>query len=243
MESQLRIFAGIEQLNQAAAELWLSLAQQAIAQRGSFHIALSGGSTPKLLYQRIATLANAELLQHSHFYFGDERCVPPDHPDSNYRMAREALFDRAAIPAANIHRIDAELPAAQAAQRYQALLQRQLPSVDGMGCFDLILLGMGEDGHTASLFPGTTALSEQHNWVCANEVPQLHTWRITFSYPLINHARHVAILSAGAGKAEVMRQVHQHSQQPPYPIENIRASHTLHWLLDHAAASRLEPQS
>ena len=243
MDSQVRIFPDVEHLNQAASELWLTLAKEAIAKRGSFHIALSGGSTPQMLYQRIASLADKNVLQHSHFYFGDERSVPPDHADSNYRMAREALFAQANIPTSNIHRIETEHPAAEAAQRYQQTLEENLPKNKTLGSFDLVLLGMGEDGHTASLFPGTRALEEQQAWVCANEVPQLGTWRVTLSYPLINNARHVAILIAGAGKAEILRQIHRQTAHAPYPIEAIHAREQIHWLLDQSAASRLEAKA
>src|SRR5690606_983517 len=175
-------------------------------------------------------------------FWGDERTVPPDHPDSNYRMAKEALLDFVALPASNVHRISGELEPARAAAEYEQTLRSFFAKRAGKTRFDLILLGMGDDGHTASLFPDTEALNETERLVVANHVPKLDTWRITLTAPIINDAAHVAFLVAGAGKAAVLKRVLQGPRQPhKLPSQLIQpVDGELVWLLDKAAASELD---
>ncbi len=176
-------------------------AEQAVKERGIFRIALSGGNTPKPVYEALAKL---DLPWDKwEITFGDERCVPPDDVQSNYRMARLAWFEPANIPAASILRMEGEADPATAAEKYEAaLLSRSNPYRH-----DLILLGMGDDGHTASLFPGTEALHIKDRLVVANYVPKFSTHRITFTYPLLDAARHVCFLVSSIGKEAVLQQV------------------------------------
>jgi 6-phosphogluconolactonase len=171
-------------------------------------------------------------------YFGDERCVPPDNPDSNYRMARLALLDTVPIDPANVHRMKGEADPQQAAKEYGQLLKAKF----GDGGLDLIMLGMGDDGHTASLFPGTAALAETEHRCVANFVPKMNVWRITMSAPFINRAGEVMVLVSGAGKAQRLEQVLQGPRDPQnLPIQMIQpANGKMIWLLDAAAAGMSE---
>jgi 6-phosphogluconolactonase len=176
-------------------------AEQAIEERGIFRIALSGGNTPRPVYEALAKLALP--WEKWEITFGDERCVPPDDDQSNFRMARLAWFEPAGVPAASILRMEGEDDPVAAAEKYEkALLARSTPYRH-----DLILLGMGDDGHTASLFPGTEALHIKDRLVVANYVPKFSTYRISFTYPLLDAARHVCFLVSSAGKEEVLQQV------------------------------------
>lgn len=176
-------------------------AEAAIKERGIFRIALSGGNTPRPVYEALAKLPLP--WEKWEITFGDERCVPPDSDQSNFRMARTAWFDPASVPATSILRIEGESDPATAAETYQkSLLSRSNPYQH-----DLILLGMGDDGHTASLFPGTEALQIRDRLVVANYVPKFSTHRITFTYPLLNAARHVCFLVSSAGKEAVLKEV------------------------------------
>jgi 6-phosphogluconolactonase len=190
------------------ASLILDSARQAIAERGIFRIALSGGRTPAPIYQQWAATAADLPWDRVQVTFGDERCVPPDDEQSNYRMARHALLDSVPIPPGNIFRIQGELPPEDAAADYEARLA-QLASRFGEPRYrhDLLLLGMGPDGHTASLFPGTDALAEQTRNVVHNFVPKFDTYRVTFTYPLINAARRVCFIVEGADKKPVVDQI------------------------------------
>lgn len=244
---QVRRFADLDALSRAAADDLAEVARAAAAERGVCHIALSGGSTPRRLFQLLVQRgATALPWRQLALWWGDERTVPPDHPDSNYRMAREALIDPAVafgLDPAQVHRIPAELavPAAAAADYERAL-------VAALGVpprFDLVLLGMGPDGHTASLFPGSPALGETAHWVVANPVtsPLVHgtTTRITLTAPAINAARRVRFLVAGADKAAALAQVLAGPRDPTrYPSQRIAPeSGNLIWFVDHAAASAL----
>lgn len=183
----------------AAVALVAEHASAAQADRGWFRLSLCGGSTPRAVYEGLAALqAGAIDWGRVRLSFGDERAVPPDHPDSNFRMVREALLDRIEIPAENVLRIEAEAGAGVAAERCESRLRRWAAE-DGEGIFthDLVLLGMGDDGHTASLFPGTLALDESERWVVANHVPKFGSERVTFTFPLINAARAVCFLVTG----------------------------------------------
>lgn len=214
-------------LNDAVA-LIESEARAAIAARGAFHLALSGGNTPRPVYQALAKGDNA--WDKWMITFGDERCVPPDSDQSNYRMAREALFDHAPIPAKNILRIRAEADPETAAAEYEATLRALTPAGESYYRHDLLLLGMGDDGHTASLFPGTAALGIRDRWVVANFVPKFETHRISFTYPLLDAARHVCFLVNSQGKDAILEEVF--SGKSSYPCAAVQPTDgRLTWLL------------
>jgi len=233
-------------LARAAAEHFVVLAEKAVAARGQFNVALAGGSTPRATY---ALLADGEFAAkvdwpRVHVFWGDERAgkqhpfVPPDHPDSNYALAREALLDHAPLPAGNVHRIRAELPPPQAAALYQKELEAGLGAA---GRFDLILLGMGADGHTASLFPGTLALEEKTRWVVENYVASLDSWRVTLTLPVINAARQVLFLVSGTAKAETLARVRAGERLPAALVHP--SPGRLTWMVDSAAAGQLERET
>ena len=233
-----------QDLFQAAAEEMIQAATQSVEQRQQFSIALSGGSTPKGLYTLIAANAATTLPWDRMFFFwSDERHVPPDDRDSNYRMANESLLSKVPIPAANIFRVPAENPdASAAAESYEKSLRRFFASAPGdVPRFDLILLGLGPDGHTASLFPGTAALHERSRLVIANWVEKLQTSRITFTLPLLNAARCVVFLVSGSDKASVLREVIEgDATGEKYPSKLVQPKDgKLIWLVDRAAASEL----
>lgn len=184
----------------------------ALFERGEFRLALSGGNTPRPVYEALA--GRKEAWDKWLFTFGDERCVPPESEESNYHMARTALFDHAQIPASSILRMKGELDPAQAAREYEEELRRR---TNGPGFFrhDLLFLGMGPDGHTASLFPGTPALGVTDRWVVENFVPKVNMWRLTMTYPLLNAARHVCFLVSSKGKEDMLRDVFSGNSQHP----------------------------
>lgn len=221
-------------LAEHAAIRILDVAEEVIRQRGLFTIALSGGNTPRSVFEHFRGHVRVDGLKW-HIFWSDERCVPPDDPESNYRMARESFLDHVAIPPQNIHRLRGEADPAAEAARYEVDIRQTVPG-DPIPRFDLILLGMGDDGHTASLFPDTLALKETERLVVANYVPQKSSWRLTFTYPLINAAQDVLILVSGAGKAERLQAA---LESPPgdmtYPINGITQNAC--WMLDEAAAS------
>jgi len=240
----LRRLTTPQDLFQAAAEEVLRIATDAVAKRGRFAMALSGGSTPKNLYTLIAANASAALPWAQMFFFwGDERHVPPDDPDSNYRMAKEALLSKVPIPPGNIFPIPAEnQDAVAAADAYEQTMRKFFASPPGeFPRFDLILLGMGPDGHTASLFPETAALQEKSRLVVANWVEKLKTSRITLTLPVLNAARCVAFLVSGADKAAVLHEVLEGSAPAEkYPSKLVQPTNgKLIWFLDRAAASQL----
>src|SRR5258705_12409901 len=202
------IFDNSEQLAEAAAERFVSDAQEAIKRHGRFSVALAGGNTPKRVYELLASEPYVSRIEWSraHLFFGDERCVPPDHADSNYRMVNESLISRCSIPAQNVHRITGEVDPLLGARRYEEELRGFFPG-SSWPRFDLVLLGMGEDGHTASLFPGTTALNETKAWVVANWVEKFGAFRITLTAPAINHAAHIVFLITGEAKARRLAEI------------------------------------
>ena len=210
---------GEAQLAQTAAGMFAQLASQAISARGSFSVALSGGTTPRRLYETLAMPKSLNAVEWSkvHLFWGDERCVPPTDPDSNYRMVKESLLDHLPLPAENIYRMRGELEPQEAARQYQSLLHGhffpdQEPDASLPPRFDLILLGLGTDGHTASLFPETAALQENSRWVAANYVEKLESWRLTLTLPVLNAARVVIFLVSGAAKADVLEKIGQIDQ-------------------------------
>ena len=246
MESsaEIRTLTTPQELFEAAAEVVLHAANEAVAERGRFTIALSGGSTPKSLYNLLATNARASLpWERMFFFWSDERHVPPSDPESNYRMANEAMLSRIPVAAENVFRVLAENPDADAAAaNYDETLRSFFALSTGeFPRFDLILLGMGPDGHTASLFPGTAALQEKSRLVVANWVEKFKTHRITFTLPLLNAARRVAFLVSGTGKEEALRAVLKgDAPGEQYPAKLVRPKDgKLIWLLDRAAASAL----
>jgi len=224
-----------------AAAFIAGLAAESIAERGRFTIALAGGGTPRPIYARLAAADHIDWGK-VHVFFSDERCVPPDDAASNYRMAREALLDHVPLPSANVHRMRGGEDPALAALAYEQDLQR-LFRTSSAPAFDLICLGMGDDGHTASLFPGTAALREQERWVVAQYVAVALAWRVTFTPALINAARHVLFLVEGAGKSETLRRVLAGPYQPDVlPSQLIQPiSGQVHWLADAAAAAIIQP--
>ncbi len=243
-EIDLRRLTTPQDLFHAAAEEVVRAATEAVAQRGRFTIALSGGSTPRNLYTLIAANAGSSLPWEKMFFFwSDERHVLPTDPDSNYRMADETLLSKVPIPPANIFRVPAENPdAAAAAEIYERTLQKFFEVGAGeVPRFDLILLGMGPDGHTASLFPESAALQDQSRLVVANWVEKMKTSRITFTLPLLNAARCVAFLVSGIDKAAVLREVLEgKTPGEKYPSKLVRPSDgKLIWFVDRAAASEL----
>jgi 6-phosphogluconolactonase len=199
---------------------------------------LAGGSTPKATYGILAR-DYAERIDWSrvHVFFGDERNVPPDHEDANYRMAREALLDH--VPIGGVHRMRGELPPDEAAAAYEVEL-REFFGAEKLPRFDLILLGIGGDGHTASLFPETPALEVHDRWVVANPVPKLDTTRITLTVPVINAARSVVFLAAGEDKAEALKEILEGDADPrEYPAKLVQPLGGPEWMLDRAAAGSL----
>ncbi|MDX1991381.1 MAG: 6-phosphogluconolactonase [bacterium] len=225
---------------EAAAQFFAQKAQEAIAAQGRFTVALSGGSTPKAMFTLLAQAPFAEQVDWPkvHIFWGDERTVPPDHPDSNYKMAAEALLKSVPLNPANVHRMEGELDPVEAAVRYEDVVRRELGDSPR---FDLILLGMGDDGHTASLFPGTAALDETTRLVVANWVEKLNTWRITLSRTVLNNAANIVFLVVGEAKAAVLLDVVNGPYQPEvYPSQFIEPTKgTLIWMVDEAAASLL----
>lgn len=232
-------------LARAAADEFSRLARESIAARGTFTVALSGGSTPKAIFQQLASdQASGPALpwDRIQIFFGDERPVPPDHADSNYRMANESLLSKVPIPTANVHRIEGEREAADAAISYEADLRSTFAdSAGSLPRFDLIFLGMGADGHTASLFPDSSALDEQRTLVCSTWVEKFRSHRITFTYPLINAAARVLFVAGGADKTVMLSHVLRGDPSgQTYPAQQIRpTSGQLVWLVDEAAASAL----
>jgi 6-phosphogluconolactonase len=220
-----------------AAEVIATEAREAIAARGRFSIALAGGNTPRPVYEQ---LASADLdWTRVVVAFGDERCVPPDDPRSNYLMAKAALLDRAPIPAANVLRMRGEDPPDEAAAHYAEDLRKTL----GEGWrLDLVLLGLGDDGHTASLFPGLVAVTETNRPAAACYVEVMGMWRLTLTPPAINAARRVAFLVSGAGKAGILHRVLQGPREPiELPAQAIRPTERpALWLIDAAAAAKLQ---
>ena len=241
----IHVYPSTQALLESAARHVLDHAQQAIAARDSFAIALAGGSTPKGLYAMLASPPFRNQLDWTRirFFWGDERHVPPDHADSNYRMAHEALLRHLPISAAQVHRVPGELPDAQAAaDQYEAALREQFEvSEPDVPRFDLILLGMGPDGHTASLFPGTQAVHETNRLVAAPWVETLQAFRITFTPVLLNHARQVTFLICGRAKAETLHAVLEGPFQPDaLPVQVIRPrAGTLTWFVDQEAGGAL----
>jgi 6-phosphogluconolactonase len=240
---EIRILTTPQELFEVAAEEVVRAATEAVAQRGRFTIALSGGSTPKNLFNLLATNARTVFpWDRTYFFWSDERHVPPTDPESNYRMAEEIMLSKIPVNAGNVFRIAAENPdAAAVAEAYEQTLRKFFQLQPGqVPVFDLILLGMGPDGHTASLFPNTAGLQEKTRLVIANWVDKLKTNRLTMTLPVLNSARTVAFLASGTDKAQVLRTVLEEDAPPEqYPAKLVRPTGRLIWFVDRAAASQL----
>lgn len=241
----IAVHMNTEHLAEAVAERFIALCHMALTQRGVFHVALSGGSTPRRLYQLLAEPGHRARIDwpRVHLYFGDERAVPPTHADSNFRMVREALLAHIDIPAVNVRPMAADpTRIAQDAASYAALLRAQLPGdATGAPVFDLVLLGMGPDGHTCSLFPDTPILQERSQPVAAVHVAHLDSWRLSLTYPVLDAARQLLFLVAGSDKAAMLRRIcRQSGQAAPVPVQGIRPRGDVEWHLDQAAAADLD---
>ncbi|MBI3562375.1 MAG: 6-phosphogluconolactonase [Gammaproteobacteria bacterium] len=238
---QLRRYPDLAILSHAAADSVQKIINDCVIESGQCQLALAGGKTPALLYQQ---LAGPPFLQHIPWgkiscYFGDERCVALDHPESNYRMAMEKLLSTAPIHCDKIYPMvaDPQQPQQQAIA-YEKLLNLQLPKHHGVPCFDLIILGMGVDGHTASLFPHSLLLLERQRSVAASYVDSLATWRISLTLPVLNAARQVLILVSGSDKADTLARVF-HEPAAQLPIQQLTVRDNVVWFVDAAAASLL----
>lgn len=244
-EAETRIFPDLEELSRAAAVRFAELARQCAEQGKMFSAALSGGSTPRTFLGILATPEFAERIpwDNVHLFQVDERCVPPDDSQSNYRMIRSVFLRPVPGAADDFHRMKAEEEDREAASaEYAAEIEKTLATAEGkVPRFDLIFLGLGPDGHTASLFPGSAALAVNDRWVCPNYVEKLKMHRLTLTYPVLNAGREIVFLVSGSGKAEILRQVLEGPRNPEnYPAQGIHpAEGRLIWYLDKSAAQLL----
>jgi 6-phosphogluconolactonase len=243
---EIVVCSDAEELNRRTAEQFVKLATKSVAATGRFTVALSGGSTPRAFYSLLASQTFQPLVPWSkvYFFWGDERCVAPDHPESNYGMARVMMLEKVPVPKENVYRVPTEKGNAQRiAAEYERILRTFFGFNEGQQPrFDLILLGMGEDGHTASLFPGTAALKETGT-VTSNDIQKLGTHRVTLTIPAINQAAHVVFLVSGSSKSSVLKEVLEGQDQPTrLPSQSIQpVEGKLLFLVDRAAASELTP--
>lgn len=238
---ELRVYGSAEQLARATAELFVKAASESISTRGRFRVALSGGSTPRRIYRLLSTSMFSDRVDWSRtdIFWGDERYVPADDLDSNYRMTAEALLRHVPVPSANIHRVPTEInsPSAAAAA-YEDDIRQAFHDSTSVPQFDLVYLGLGANGHTASLFPHSAALNETSRLVLADFVAEVNTWRISMSAPLLNRGRAVAFLIQGQEKAEVLREVLLGPRDPErLPAQLIAPVGKLLWMVDEAAAA------
>jgi len=224
------------------AERFVVAAARACANQGRCSVALAGGSTPKAMNGLLSVPPFSERVEWPclDVLFGDERCVPPDHADSNYRMTRLSLLNHVAIDPSHVHRIEGERDPADAAARYQRKLAEVLGQASDPPRIDLVFLGMGDDGHTASLFPGTPVLAERTAWAAPVHVARLDSWRVTLTAPILSAAGEVVVMLAGAGKAQALARALQ-GEDGQVPIQLIKPPpERMTWIVDRAAASRLQ---
>jgi len=248
-EREILVCPNAESVAVEAAHLFVRLATEAIRDHGRFTVALSGGSTPKRLFQILATPAYQKQLDWSaiHLFWGDERYVPADHPDSNFRMTLDALLSQVRIPPANVHRIRTELsPAEAVATSYESEIARFFAGThERFPTFDLVFLGLGTNAHIASLFPHSKTLQEQSHLVVADFVAEVNMWRITMTAPMLNAARNIVFLATGADKAPVIRDVlfgdYDIERKPAQLIQPVHGQVT--WLIDKASSAQLPPNS
>jgi 6-phosphogluconolactonase len=248
----IQSFPTADALADAVAHHIARCAKEAISARRRFTVALSGGATPRAAYARLATRDSrlttddcgltTDAWHLTHILWGDERCVPPDDPRSNYRMAKEVLLDRVPIPAEQIHRIRGEDDPEKAARDYERELHSLLGSRAAPAGLDLVLLGLGEDGHTASLFPGQPSVHETERWAVAVLAPDRKLWRVTLTPAILNQASDVTFVVSGANKAQTLQHVLEEPFNPDaLPAQAIRPIHgRVTWMVDQAAAGRLE---
>jgi 6-phosphogluconolactonase len=241
-KGEIIICRDARELNHKAAEQFVVLAGAACAEKGRFAVALSGGSTPKALYALLASKKYRDRIDwpRVHLFWGDERCVSPDYPESNFRMVQESLLSKVEIPPETIHRMEGEKEPAAAATDYEIELRNFFGST-ALPRFDLILLGLGEDGHTASLFPGSAAVTEEKRWVATVDVERLETHRLTLTLPVINAAAHVTFLVAGENKASIVKDVlAPGADSSAYPAGRVKPSDgQLTWFITQDAAASL----
>jgi 6-phosphogluconolactonase len=236
MKPEQKILSDAASLIEAAAEHFVATARAAIAKRGVFYVALAGGSTPKGLYQKLATSPYIEQIDWSrvHLFFGDERCVAPTHDDSNFKMARLAMIDLIPIPADNVHRMQTESgEPAEVATRYASTIEQVMEGAP----FDLVLLGLGPDGHIASLFPETPALTVTDSLTTAVYVEKFDSWRVTVTYPVINAARQVIVFIAGEAKAAIVSDITSQAVSG-LPVQSLAPENDYYWFMDQAAAGQ-----
>jgi 6-phosphogluconolactonase len=242
MDKRVRIYNTKPDLVHATAELIAETVERAIQDRDQCALALSGGNTPREVYQTLATepFTNRIDWRKLHLFWGDERMVSPDFAESNFGMVREAMLRHVPIPEANVHRLKGEIAPEQAAEQYTVELNRFFQNQPIR--FDLVLLGIGEDGHTASLFPGTEAVAETTRPATAVFVPKFDQWRVTLTFPVINQAREAAFLVAGKAKAEIVKSLFELDRpDPKWPASMVRPERgVLHWLMDAEAAAFID---
>ena len=241
-KTEVRVYSGMEALSTAAGELFTETARTSAAVRGRFAVALSGGRTPLPTYRLLSQPPYSELVpwDKTHVFWGDERCVPPDDPRNNAATALDELLNHVLIPANQIHRIVCEASPREAADRYEAVLRNFFQ--DRGPRFDLIFLGIGEDGHTASLFPGSPALDEQERWVKEAYQPEQRMHRVTLTAVAINAASRIAFLVQGRDKSTILQKIFANAGAPErLPAQHIRPNRgELIWLIDEEAASGLK---
>ncbi len=242
----VRVYPNPTDVARGGARLFVDYAWQSISRYGQFCVALSGGNTPRTMYGMLASDEFRGQVDWGkvHVFWSDERAVPPEHPDSNYGMARRELLLRVAIPQANVHRMEAEKPnIGRAAHEYEEVLRQHLELDDrGFPRFHLILLGMGADGHTASLFPGTRVTRQTSRWVSTPIVAKLNARRMTLTLPVLDASMRVLFLVVGAEKAETLRAVLEGKADPPLPAQQVqpRDNGLKLFLVDEASAALLE---
>lgn len=243
MTPQVHVYDDLEPLNRALADAWFKLLNAAIAERGRFTWALAGGSTPRALYQRIAQCYHKRVpWERVYVFWGDERLVPPDHEASNYRMAKEALLSHVPIPHDNVF----SMAGTQSPDEAATLYERKMRAFwgresNGFPSLDLVLLGLGEDGHTASLFPGHPVLEESQKWVAGLLGPDDHPprERLTLTLPAINGANNVFFLVVGKGKREALNNLlNEDAAAKGYPARHVKPQGSLHWFVDQAAMDK-----
>jgi 6-phosphogluconolactonase len=247
MKPRVHVHPDPQVLSGFVAERFAALCSAAVRVRGAFHVALAGGSTPRGLYERLARPPLQQQVDwgRTQVWFGDERCVPPDHPESNYRMARMSLLDHVRVPPEQVHAVPVQRPPEEAARDYGQLLRTRLPQENDTPILDLVLLGLGTDGHIASLFPGTAALEEESEPAVAVHVPRLGllAWRVTLTRPVLEHARQLLILATGTEKAAVVhRALADGRGELPLPVQRLRPRGEAEWHIDRDAAALRDAQ-
>ncbi len=241
---EVRVFADLEDVSRNAAEFFRLLSQKVILQQGRFAAAISGGSTPRRLYELLGSSHYREAIdwKRVHIFQVDERCVPRHHPDSNYGMIFNTLLAPANIPESNVHRIAGEDSAEQAAGRYEQEL-RAFFDTTGIPSFDLLILGVGEDGHTASLFPNKAAVFDQEHLAAPVHLEPPKLSRVTLTFPVLNHAARILLLASGQSKAQVIQEIIEKRTPQEYPAGLLRpAKGSALWFVDRAAAGLLRKQ-